>query len=301
MKTITSIALGLIGIASWAQAPPSIAVDWPSQSQVMTQDLPETPCTFMTESTEEDGFGTNYETFVMADNYYVNPGEIVNIETLIIPFYTPSGNDIASANIKIHADVSGFPGAVLEFFSDIVPVSQIVLESFPNGNDLHEVTFDLSSSTLDLSGGASGQNYWIAINTTAVTGIENQAWEATSTITNQQAVFSFTSGGTWVLLISAGIDYEFVMKVEANCLLSNGADINLTDIRLYPNPSNGPITISGLDLSGATVTITNISGAKISEKIVANQQLDVSELPNGLYFLNFSVEGKSLVRKIIKQ
>ena len=301
MKTVTSIVIALITMVGWAQGPPTIDVEWPSQSQITIEDNPETPCTFMTESTEEDGFGTNYDTFVMADNYYVNPDEVVNLETLIIPVYTPSGNDIASANIKIHTDVAGFPGAVLEFFFEIEPVSQVVLESFPNGNDLHEVTFDLTSSSLDLPGGVSGQNYWIAINTTAVTGIDNQGWEATSTITNQQAVFSATSGGTWQLLTSAGVDYEFVMKVEANCLLSNGSDFNLTEIKLYPNPSDGLLNISGLELNGATITITNISGAKVSEKEVVNSQLDVSELPSGLYFLNFSIEGKTLVKKIIKQ
>ena len=68
-----------------------------------------------------------------------------------------------------------------------------------------------------------------------------------------------------------------------------------TQFNLYPNPTEGVITISGFpmgeyrigNMMGQTVLTGNI--------IAENQQIDVSALPKGMYFITFAGETRKFV------
>ncbi|MFM9944844.1 MAG: T9SS type A sorting domain-containing protein [Bacteroidia bacterium] len=77
-------------------------------------------------------------------------------------------------------------------------------------------------------------------------------------------------------------------------------------IDLYPNPSKNRLTIqSGFDLTKSKILITNSVGQFVNSDvsfISANQiSLDLTSYSEGIYFINFSHEGKSYSSKFIKK
>lgn len=84
---------------------------------------------------------------------------------------------------------------------------------------------------------------------------------------------------------------------------------HLNDLSIYPIPSNDVITIS-VDLSEANATkfvLVDILGRELktweAELMVGEnkQQLDISNLPIGTYFIKTDLQGKTIVKKFIKQ
>ncbi len=73
------------------------------------------------------------------------------------------------------------------------------------------------------------------------------------------------------------------------------------NIQIFPNPSNGIFTIAGDDI--VSIDIINIKGEiirsdqNISQK---NNNLDISDMPNGIYFIKINSKLSSELRKIIK-
>lgn len=72
-------------------------------------------------------------------------------------------------------------------------------------------------------------------------------------------------------------------------------------ITVYPNPSSSSITVSGLS-NGMLLKVMNPLGAVIKEKIISSDNLDlqISELPKGIYFLQAQSAEKRYVGKFIK-
>ena len=88
---------------------------------------------------------------------------------------------------------------------------------------------------------------------------------------------------------------------------------NLPDTKLslsiYPNPFNSEldITLTQQNLHSAAVIITNILGQTIYTQHETNlsptytTMLDLSYLPNGVYFLEVVADGERMVREVVKQ
>jgi len=73
------------------------------------------------------------------------------------------------------------------------------------------------------------------------------------------------------------------------------------DIKIYPNPSNGRYTIES-DLPVA-YQVYNLNGQLILKGAtgIAENQLDLTAVANGLYFVKFAVGDQMLTRKLVKQ
>jgi mannan endo-1,4-beta-mannosidase len=108
----------------------------------------------------------------------------------------------------------------------------------------------------------------------------------------------FTSNG-FNYNLEPGTIYHFVLKTGS--LITNENDL-VDEILLYPNP-----TINELNIStkiDATVFIMNAIGQKIDNfEIKANSTKTIStlNLPSGIYFINFNCDGKTLVKKLLKE
>ena len=77
-------------------------------------------------------------------------------------------------------------------------------------------------------------------------------------------------------------------------------DFRFYDLRVYPNPTTGQLTITNYELGITNVEIFDMVGKKIQSKIVnlkSKIELDISHLANGIYFLR--VDGKMV--KVVKQ
>ena len=79
---------------------------------------------------------------------------------------------------------------------------------------------------------------------------------------------------------------------------------------LYPNPSDGIFTINfdaKKDLKGLRISISNIVGVVILQEEFKRvdgkfvRQIDFSNMPRGMYFVELAVEGKKIKKKMIIQ
>ncbi len=76
--------------------------------------------------------------------------------------------------------------------------------------------------------------------------------------------------------------------------------INQETINIYPNPSSDFIYINSKDSDNYTISLFNILGELIIDKKINLQQLNLSNLPNGQYFLKIESESGIINEKILK-
>lgn len=74
---------------------------------------------------------------------------------------------------------------------------------------------------------------------------------------------------------------------------------NLMEIVLYPNPVKDILTIQGPDAIDHVV-LYNILGEKLLSVTRNFQHIDVSFLPEGIYFASITTENFKMVRKVVK-
>jgi len=86
----------------------------------------------------------------------------------------------------------------------------------------------------------------------------------------------------------------------ANCFLSVNDNI-LSQLSLYPNPSSDIITIntpSGVEIT--STTLYNLLG-KIVLNNTNNNQINLSDLPTGVYILNITTDNGSISKKVVRK
>jgi len=92
-------------------------------------------------------------------------------------------------------------------------------------------------------------------------------------------------------------------KTEYAGLSVNETVKNKLQVSVYPNPANENIFVSlNSNVKSAQVTISNLSGkVLISTEITADNKVDVSSLPMGMYLLTIATNNGSETVKFIKQ
>lgn len=240
--------------------------------------------------------------------------------------------DFASSNTSI-ATVNGntltfvIPGAVE------VTASQ---EGNTNYNAANQVIVPMTivddRQTIALSGSLDFGNVLLGETTTKTITIANTGNAALqiSTITLPQG-FSSSVGATTInanASISAQItfaptelkDYtgSVVISSDAvsgnNSLVVNGTGVTITgfnepgqtagDLDVYPNPGNGIFMVKSRMPMNKTIAITDMSG-KAQYRILKSideqhHELDIVDLPQGIYYLQVEEKGSVAVKRIVK-
>lgn len=110
--------------------------------------------------------------------------------------------------------------------------------------------------------------------------------------------------------IEIRIEMDEVTDEEAsNLKINNNNDLEFTDLRFAPNPSDGKFTFSiNLPEEGKThIRIFDIQGKEVYSEILNdfsgeyNSEVDISDQADGVYFLNVEQNGKSISRKMVIQ
>lgn len=79
-------------------------------------------------------------------------------------------------------------------------------------------------------------------------------------------------------------------------------DFEINGLQLYPNPTVERLNFSLAGLSETAVSVFDINGRQVlSERIDSNNGISVATLKSGVYFANFTVEGKELNYRFIKK
>ena len=97
------------------------------------------------------------------------------------------------------------------------------------------------------------------------------------------------SAPNWIKDTWASFSEDCNLGVEDNVL---------NDFSLYPNPAHDVLNIESQQ-EIETVKIYNLQGQLIKE--VSTNSIDVSNLNTGLYFVQVTIEGKSITKKFIKE
>ena len=87
---------------------------------------------------------------------------------------------------------------------------------------------------------------------------------------------------------------ETLSKVVS--IIREGAD----EITLFPNPTNGKLNVKTIQFQINQVRIFNNLGQVMINKALINNELDISELPNGIYQVEFLTDNKRVQKRIIK-
>jgi hypothetical protein len=108
-------------------------------------------------------------------------------------------------------------------------------------------------------------------------------------------------GWSWLLCMS---DYGELIYMNPNyesCYLIT--EINETEkqlIHIYPNPAKNTLIIENVENFGIkSISILNQNGQEIKQFESRLEQLDLSEIKSGLYFLRISLENGQLIKKIV--
>ena len=104
--------------------------------------------------------------------------------------------------------------------------------------------------------------------------------------------------GSWVnSTIQGSIMMRPVIAGEAFVGVDNQ---NFNPVTVYPNPTNGNITLENFTEDINLLKISNLLGKEMSFTVQGNNQLDIANLPKGVYLLHYYGD-RPWTKKIVKQ
>ena len=135
-------------------------------------------------------------------------------------------------------------------------------------------------------------------------GTYNYGDEVTLTVVRNEdwAFQNWTENGE---VVWEELTYTFTVtrdhNLEANFLYTEGIGENSISAKVYPNPTQGEITLEGEGLSH--VRIVNAYGQTVYNSKVEGDQvrIDLSNIAKGIYMMHIEAEGGQTVRKIVME
>jgi len=105
------------------------------------------------------------------------------------------------------------------------------------------------------------------------------------------------SKGVKVGQIELSSDTTITIVLGVTNILTNNYKLNF-----YPNPSTSILNIElSKPAEGATMIITDVKGRAIMQRPITSthEQIDMSQLPKGVYLINIKIDGQNLQNKVI--
>jgi hypothetical protein len=120
--------------------------------------------------------------------------------------------------------------------------------------------------------------------------------------TDNKARMSFDMGSSIAKFTITSVKIEEILETVAVVVLSNQEEEN-DAIIIAPNPTGGILRIDNLEQINL-LEMTDAMGRSFIEKNVQGQnsiELDLSNKPEGLYFLKLKGDKKEILRKVMKR
>jgi hypothetical protein len=103
------------------------------------------------------------------------------------------------------------------------------------------------------------------------------------------------TGSLWIAHADAGV------SVNRNVTATGIGTVEASALSLYPNPTNSIVTITGTFEGDAAYQVTDVHGKLCGKALLANHQIDVSNLDAGIYFIAIKDSQHTYTSRLIKQ
>jgi len=96
--------------------------------------------------------------------------------------------------------------------------------------------------------------------------------------------------------------YYYCREEPCNLFVSTDYHMESKSVEIYPNPTNSVLNITSENENKISrISIYNSLGQKVLEINKSVNQIDLSNLKKGIYFIEFETDGKHIRKKIIKK
>ena len=140
----------------------------------------------------------------------------------------------------------------------------------------------------------------LTINPSTSSSISQTALDSYTWPVNNQ---TYTTSGAYTAVIPnvAGCDSSITLNLTMSFTGIN--DLSASKLSIYPNPTNGDFTITGLELIGtvSSLTLTDMNGKVVKVLDTKATKFSMASIKPGVYFLNIVSGNKQEVLKIVKE
>ena len=140
----------------------------------------------------------------------------------------------------------------------------------------------------------------LTINQSTSSSISQTALDSYTWPVNNQT-YTTTGAYTAVIPNAAGCDSTITLNLTMSFTGIN--DLSASKLSIYPNPTNGDFTITGLELLGtvSSLTLTDMNGKVVKVLDTKATKFTMASIKPGVYFLNIRAGNKQEVLKIVKE
>lgn len=138
-------------------------------------------------------------------------------------------------------------------------------------------------------------------------GLNYQWFNQTQTLTTGNQITVSPSVSTTYSVVGTdinGCSNSDIINLTVNtCLGINNIPFANNYMIIYPNPNNGNFTIESTNENIKQLSIVDLTGRIFLVTETENQKvkIDISDIPDGIYFAKVKVDGKTNVLKIVKR
>lgn len=159
-------------------------------------------------------------------------------------------------------------------------------------------TFESTELTVSGSSASTGNlTATITVPSTALSGNTRMRLKLSDSATSTSACGSFSYGEVEDYTVNIGA--ITLTGIVSGDTLSN--ENNIFDFEMYPNPTSNVLKVNMLDNRKVSFAIYNVMGQQLKTSILTNSEINVSDLPSGIYLLEVNDGQKSISKKFIKQ
>ncbi|WP_372949689.1 T9SS type A sorting domain-containing protein, partial [Mariniphaga sp.] len=119
-----------------------------------------------------------------------------------------------------------------------------------------------------------------------------------------ETIEQLLDGGNLKVQSGTDVGSSSQSKNNKSALLHSPESFKSIDIKVYPNPSRGPVTLDfgSTGIQNAEVVVISLTGAEVFRKeykMTTKVQLDMSDYISGLYTIRMNLDGNHFTRKLI--
>lgn len=176
----------------------------------------------------------------------------------------------------VQLEVSGAQGSDAILLNDVIEVLEVPLANFDY--------FSPSQGIVNFNN-----------NSTNATTFEWNFGDGSAVVTEEMPIHNYATLGSYVVTLTASNEYCATTFTDTISVLTSIEELGLSDVRIFPNPSSGFITIELQTPEIAEFAIFSMEGKRLnglSGELFKSRDLNLNEVPAGVYVISIIQNGK---------